>query len=330
MLLSRAAWGGSGPVGACSHRGDGGLKSPARLIGKSHRRELSIGAGVIVVALCAAMVFASGSTANRVLGQLDFTHSTPNLVDAKGLSNPGAVAIDTSGTPNRIYFADAVNDRVLGWKDAAAFTNGAPADLVIGQPDFLSSVCSPAIPGSFCFCSETTASSLCTPSGVAVDGAGNLYVSDNLRSRVLEYSSPFNACNNTFPCIGGPANLVFGQGGSFTSTGCNIDSGGTTPTNADLCEPTGLAVDKSENLYVADSGNDRVLKYDTPLSTDTVADMVFGQGEASPPATAISIRAEEFRPPLTCAIQLDSCWMAPAISSSRTASTTGCWNTMRR
>ncbi len=224
------------------------------------------------------MVFASGSTANRVLGQLDFRHSTPNLVDAKGLSNPGAVAIDTSASPNRIYVTDSDNERVLGWNDAGAFANGAPADLVIGQPDFLSSVCIPFIAGSICVCSVTTADSLCNPSGVAVDGAGNLYVSDNLRSRVLEFSNPFKACNNTFPCIGGPANLVFGQGGSFTATGCNLDTGGTTPTNADLCEPTGLAVDKSQNLYVADSGNDRVLKYDTPLSTDTVADMVFGQG----------------------------------------------------
>ena len=33
------------------------------------------------------------------------------------------------------------------------------------------------------------------------------------------------------------------------------------------------------NLYVADYGNHRVLEYDTPMSTDTIADRVFGQAD---------------------------------------------------
>ena len=253
------------------------MKSLARLIGKSHRRGLGIAAGIVVVALCAAIAFASGSTANRVLGQLVFTHSTPNLVDAVGLSNPVAVAIDTSASPNHIYVADSDNERILGWNDAATFANGAPADLVIGQPDFLSSVCTPFIAGSICICNPTTADSLCNPSGVAVDKGGNLYVSDNLRSRVLGYSNPFEACKSAFPCIGGPANLVLGQGGGFTSFECNFDTGTNEASDADLCQPTGLALDNSDNLYVADTGNDRVLKYAAPLSSGAVADMVFGQ-----------------------------------------------------
>jgi len=239
-------------------------------------RTFGIAAAIASLALSAVLVLAEGTTGDRVLGQLDFTHSTPNLVDGAGLSNPVAVAIDTSATPNRIYVADSDNDRVLGWKDADAFANGAPADLVIGQPDFLSSVCTPFIAGSICTCNVTTADNLCNPSGVAADHAGNLYVSDNMRSRVLEYSSPFEACSS-FPCVGGAANLVLGQGGSFTGFECNFDTGTNVSTDADLCGPGGLAVDKSNNLYVADTGNNRVLKYDTPLATDTVADMVFGQ-----------------------------------------------------
>jgi len=240
------------------------------------RRTFGIAAAIVALGLYAAMVLANGSTANRVLGQLDFTHSTPNLVDGKGLFNPIAVAIDASAAPNRVYVADSDNDRVLGWKDASAFSNGAAADLVIGQPDFLSSVCIPFIAGSFCICNEASAGNLCNPSGVAVDQAGNLYVSDNIRSRVLEYSSPFKTCSS-FPCIGGPAGVVLGQGGSFTTSGCNIDTGTNVSSDADLCEPTGLAVDKSNSLYVADTGNNRVLKYDTPLSAGTVANLVFGQ-----------------------------------------------------
>ncbi len=238
-------------------------------------RTFGIAAAIVSLGF-GAMVLATGISGDRVLGQLDFTHSTPNLVDATGLSNPLSVAIDTSATPNHIYVADSDNDRILGWKDADAFANGAPADLVIGQPDFLSSVCTPFIAGSICICNVTSANNLCNPSGVATDHAGNLYVSDNLRNRVLGYSSPFEACS-TFPCVGGPAGLVFGQGGSFTAFECNFDTGTNFSTDADLCGPTGLAVDKSDNLYVADTDNNRVLKYDTPLTTDTVADMVFGQ-----------------------------------------------------
>jgi hypothetical protein len=40
--------------------------------------------------------------------------------------------------PNRIYVADQVNNRVLGWHNTDSFENGARADLVIGQPGFLS------------------------------------------------------------------------------------------------------------------------------------------------------------------------------------------------
>ncbi|MGC2763341.1 MAG: hypothetical protein WA206_18710, partial [Candidatus Binatus sp.] len=58
------------------------------------------------------------------------------------------------------------------------------------------------------------------PYGVAVDAAGNLYVADASNNRVLEYTTPFAECGS-FPCVGGSANMVFGQGGSFTSNTAN-------------------------------------------------------------------------------------------------------------
>ena len=249
-----------------SCRGNEGLNSLVRRARNWHRPTFGIGIATIAVALCAAIVFANGNIANRVLGQFDFTHQAANLVDAKGLSGPDSVAIDTSSSPNRVYATDSDNNRVLGWKDASSFTDGAPADLVIGQPDFISSACVAA-----------SSASLCAPAGVAVDAAGNLYVADFGHSRVLEYPNPFIACSGTFPCVGGPAALVFGQGGSFTSTGCNSDTLGL-PTAVDLCDPSRVAVDHLGNVFVADTGNNRVLEYNTPLTTDVTADEVFGQG----------------------------------------------------
>jgi DNA-binding beta-propeller fold protein YncE len=104
------------------------------------------------------------------------------MVDARGLKYPGPVAVDTSATPNRIYVVDSSNSRVLGWKDAAGFANGAPANIVIGQPNFYSYDCNQLQdrpgPGTLCF-----------PLGVAVDPSGNLYVTDPTNDRVLEYDA---------------------------------------------------------------------------------------------------------------------------------------------
>ena len=208
-------------------------------------------------------------TADRVLGQGDFNHNLPNLVHAEGIDGPQAVAIDASTTPNRVYVVDNNNNRVLGWKDATSFANGAKADLVIGQPDFLS---------NNCYYGGPTASSLCNPYGVAVDGSGNLYVADDSNSRVLEYTNPFTACGGVFPCVGGSAHLVFGQGNSFTSGGCNFDTSGTTSTAVDLCFPETVKVDGSGNLWVVDTYNSRVLEYTAPLTPNTTANEVFGQG----------------------------------------------------
>jgi len=215
---------------------------------------------------------APNTTADVVLGQPDFLHNLENFPDQSSLDIPSAVTIDASGmplTPTHLYVADESNSRVLGWNNVAAFTNGAPADLVIGQPDPYSIACNSG---------GTSGSSLCNPSGVAVDAVGNLYVADAGNNRVLEYNAPFAGCDNSFPCVGGSANMVFGQGGIFTSAGCNSDTGGGNPTANDLCSPYGVAVDAAGDLYVADTINNRVLEYNTPLTNGTTANMVFGQG----------------------------------------------------
>ncbi len=199
----------------------------------------------------------SGTTADRVLGQVAFAYNGVNLIDDRGLSSARGVAIDQSSMPNRIYVADASNSRVLAWADATAFVSGAPADLVIGQPDVFSNTCNNG---------GVSATSLCSPFGVAVDGAGNLYVVDFSNHRVLEYDTPFAS--------GTTAARIFGQGGSFTTNTCN--TGGVSATS--LCNPIGVAVDGAGNLYVADQSNSRVLEYDMPLGSGTTADRVFGQG----------------------------------------------------
>src|SRR6266536_3136897 len=62
----------------------------------------------------------------------------PNLVEGREFFAPAGIALDTSVTPPRLYVADTGNNRVLAWKDAVSFTNGKPADLVLGQRDLIS------------------------------------------------------------------------------------------------------------------------------------------------------------------------------------------------
>jgi sugar lactone lactonase YvrE len=223
---------------------------------------------------CAAGVGGAGdATADFVIGQSNFFTNGPNFMDAHSLNFPQGVAIDRSGN---VYVIDTFNNRVLGWRSASV-ANGQPADLVLGQPDFLSSRCNQ---GFF----PPTAATLCTGTeygGIAVDPAGNLYVADTLNNRVLEFNTPLAACAS-FPCVGGPANLVFGQGPTgtnFTGIACADGIGNDpVPSASGLCGPTGIAVDESGNLFVADHNNSRVLEYEAPLSPNVTANAVFGQG----------------------------------------------------
>ncbi|HTN43442.1 MAG TPA: Ig-like domain-containing protein, partial [Nitrospiria bacterium] len=239
-------------------------------------RKLSIGTGLLLVLFIFSYPFAlTGDTvADIVLGQLDFTHNAPNLVDGRGLYLPFRVAVDKNS--NRIFVADDGNNRVLSWPDATSFQNGDAADVVIGQPDFSTTLCNYG---------GVSARSLCLPRGVGVDNVGNLYVADTNNHRVLEYDAPFTS--------GMAASRVFGQGGSFTLALPN--NGG--PSAGSLDFPNAVGADGSGNLYVVDQYNNRVLEYDSPL-TDQTADRVIGQanfsanksnrGQVNPAANSLS------------------------------------------
>jgi DNA-binding beta-propeller fold protein YncE len=100
----------------------------------------AIVAGVLVAAVRGVLRAGVGaSSADRVLGQIDFVRNQVNFVDAIGMNAPAGVAIDKSN--GHVIVADSQNNRVLGWKSASAFASGGAADLVIGQPDFNSSGC---------------------------------------------------------------------------------------------------------------------------------------------------------------------------------------------
>jgi sugar lactone lactonase YvrE len=182
-----------------------------------------------------------GRCANRVFGQGgDFTMFTINNggESANSLWNPWGVALDKS---NRLYVADFSNHRVLEYDTPLT---SPMANRVFGQSSF----------GGPTNCNQGTgqpsSATLCYPRWLTVDGQGNLYVSDTNNNRVLKYVNPLtNAI----------ADLVLGQGGpfEFNLNNCNLGPNG-------LCVPEGIAADASNNFYVADMSNYRVLEYYVP------------------------------------------------------------------
>ena len=233
-----------------------------------------LGLGALLAALAAGLLIATWlpattgtTTAERVIGQSDFGANAASG-GGTGLSGPASVALGPNPSAAHLYIADTGNNRVLGYRDAAALSNGAAADLVIGQQNFCSTACNAS--------GKAGAATLCAPSGVAVDGDGNLYVADSRNNRVTEYADPFAALATDQQSAGFIAERVLGQA-DLTSTGCNRSQGGFgPPTAATLCSPRALAIDGDQRLYIADSGNNRVLGYDHPLD-QPAGNIVLGQ-----------------------------------------------------
>lgn len=235
----------------------------------------------LLVSLAGAQGGGGDVVADIVLGQSNFSSNSAGA-GASGLASPFGVAIDRRAVPNHVYIADTINNRVLGWRDATALGSGAPADLVIGQSNFIAN-----LPGS-------GPGGLSGPVGLAVDSKGNLYVAH--QAGVYEYAAPYaRGCTVASPCVAEAARMVIGTGptsNNFSANTCVEPLGGYPIDAAYICLPTGVALDSNDNLYVADSANNRVLEYDQPLGSaaacatpgqpgcagDLIADRVFGQG----------------------------------------------------
>ena len=186
------------------------------------------------------------------------------------LCYPGGVAVDSNGN---LFVADSGNNRVIEYD--APFNTDTVADEVFGTcGDFT---------GEGAGCTGVSAATLNNPTSVAIDSGNNLWVIDAGNNRIVEYADPIGGGSDI------TASIVLGQLASFSSHNCNL--GAAAPTADSLCFVginSGLTFDSGGNLYVSDSGNNRVLEYFTPAQAgsspgtpgsggDSTADEVFGQ-----------------------------------------------------
>ena len=149
-------------------------------------------------------------------------------------------------------------------------TDRQPAALVLGQPNLNTTS------GA-----GTTQTGMAIPYGIAVDPtSGKIFVADYYHHRVLRFPALASLTN------GVAAEAVLGQA-DFTHG--NPNRGGGAAANT-LNFPVGITVDHAGRLWVADMGNNRVLRYDnaSTKSNGADADSVLGQPGFNSSSTATS------------------------------------------
>jgi hypothetical protein len=157
-----------------------------------------------------------------------------------------------------LWVCDTGHHRLLRWRRTPDADN-APADLVIGQPDFAREGRNSK--------SEPSGASLNVPTGVCAWGGG-LAVADAWNHRVLLWREAPTRDNQ-------PADIVLGQQDRVQAL---ANRGADRPNAATLHWPYGVA-EIDGRLVVADTGNRRVLLWNDPQATGCEADVVLGQGD---------------------------------------------------
>lgn len=168
-----------------------------------------------------------------------------------------SIAIDP--TNGNLWVADTRNNRVLNFGPSKNLTSASAPVAYLGQNSPTGTVANQGL-------LQPSFATLWHPTGLAFDSTGGLWVGDSSNNRVLLF-------NPLSQRTGGTANLVLGQpGGSSNITGNRADQ---------FNNPTGVFIDPNGTLWVADTGNNRVLWFlkATMLLNGDPAQGVLGQSQ---------------------------------------------------
>lgn len=220
---------GKGPSGGNgSYSGDGGLATSAGM----NLTPVNYPSGVAVDASGNIYICDIGDNrirkvdTNGIISTIAGTNSSGfsgdgGLAIIAKLNSPSGVAVDTAGN---VFIADLGNNRIRkintnGIITTVAGTNGAGFSGDGGL---------------------AVKAKLNSPYGVAVDGSGNLFITDRSNNRIRKVD--MNGIITTFAGNGGAG--YSGDGGAAT--------------NASLNHPYGVAVDIYDDVFIADDSNNRI------------------------------------------------------------------------
>ena len=150
------------------------------------------------------------------------------------LKFPSEIAVDSTGN---VYFADGENSLIREW----------------GTGGNLTTVAGSGVTGFLGDGGPATLAKLNNPWGVAVDSSGNIYISDTYNNRIRKVD------------LSGAITTVAGNG----IQGYLGDGG--PALSAELSWPNDIALDSQGNLYIADSGNERIRMMNTSGTITTIA-----------------------------------------------------------
>jgi RHS repeat-associated protein len=169
------------------------------------------------------------------------------------LDLPTGVALDAAGN---LYIADQYNNRVQ-FVAAATCSSSCRWGLSTTANDMYTIAgSSSGTEGHSGDGGAATSALLNDPSSVALDSADNLYIADTDNNRVQFVAAATCSSSCPFALSSTTANDIYTLAGSSSGSAGGSGDGGVA-TSALLSSPTGLALDSSGNLYVADSGNNR-------------------------------------------------------------------------
>ena len=183
------------------------------------------------------------------------------------LTFPVAVAVDATGD---LFIADNNNNRIRKVSISGLVINTIAGSGAVGTGGGFTGDGGPA-----------TAAQLSSPSGVALDAAGNLYIADRGNNRIRRVSP-----SGVISTVAGSGTAAFrGDGGIAGFSG-----DGGPATTAQLSGPSGVALDASGNFYISDSGNNRIRRVSASGIITTVAGSgIAGFGGDGGPATAAQL-----------------------------------------
>jgi uncharacterized protein (TIGR03437 family) len=166
------------------------------------------------------------------------------------LALPYGIAVDSGGN---LYVADWGNNRIRKVSNGVITTVAGNGTRGFSGDNGLA-----------------TAAQLANPQGIAVDSAGNLYIADFGNASIRKVSN-------------GIITTVAGNG----TPGFSGDNG--PATSAQLYLPYGVAVDSAGNLYIGDSGNNRIRKVSNGVIATVAGNGTFGFSGDNGPATSAQL-----------------------------------------